>query len=248
MQFGARSLTWELPIRSMWVLFPASLWTQGSIISKRLSCSLLLRLHDPLQAFFKSDLDLTLRPSSYLSCPCLRRMVVTLPAPSWSVVAGTRGKADVHSSVRRPYQSPDWLGSRELRTKTWLQLPTSAIASEYRVDSLGRSCRLSWRGETSGEHIYSIHQSWKTERSTGKRVRETGDSMLGTSQRTMQRKYPSCFRPQQLFFLQKPTRHVSSGRWNCLHIWLASNPETNNSCGLTLNFSSCFQREKMYNI
>ena len=249
MQFGARSLTWELPIRSMWVLFPASLWTQGSIISKRLSCSLLLRLHDPLQAFFKSDLDLTLRPSSYVSCPCLRRMVVTLPAPSWSVVAGTRGKADVHSSVRRPYQSADWLGSRrELRTKTWLQLPTSAIASEYRVDSLGRSCRLSWRGETSGEHIYSIHQSWKTERSTGKRVRETGDSMLGTSRRTMQRKYPSCFLSQQLFFLQKPTRHVSSGRWNCLHIWLASNPETNNSCGLTLNFSSCFQREKMYNI
>ena len=126
----------------MWVLFPASLWTQGSIISKRLSCSLPLRLHDPLQAFFKSDLDLTLRPSSYLSCPCLRRMVVTLPAGRWSVVAGTRGKADVHSSVRRPYQSADWLGSRELRTKTWLQLPTSAIASEYRVDSLGRSCRL----------------------------------------------------------------------------------------------------------
>merc|ERR1711962_107854 len=78
---------------------------------------------------------LTSRPSSYLSCPCLRLVVVTLPAPSWSVVAGTRGKADVLSSVRRPYQSADWPGRRELRTKTWFQLPASAIASEYRVDS-----------------------------------------------------------------------------------------------------------------
>merc|ERR1711962_1645512 len=45
---------------------------------------------------------LTSRPSSYLSCPCLRLVVVTLPAGRWSVVAGTRGKADVLSSVRRP--------------------------------------------------------------------------------------------------------------------------------------------------
>ena len=161
---------------------------------------------------------LTSRPSSYLSCPCLRRVVVTLPAPSWSVVAGTRGKADVLSSVRRPYQSADWLGGSWEQKPGFNCQPVQLRASTGSIRSVGRSCRLSWRGETSGEHIYSIHQSWRTERSTGKRVRETGDSMLGTSRRTMQRKCPNCFRPQQLFFLQKLTRHVSSGRWNCPHM------------------------------